>query len=197
MWPVYLPRGQKGLIMGSAVQDSHAVSVGHYFIPGYKLYTKYIQYWPKVTHAKKRTSHAGCNARDARFRRVLHRICYSNVAHHVYNICVGCARYCSGSMWHAWDAHFWRVCHPFMYCRIARDHGLLLVSTVLCLTFHSSKVSGSVIQKIIFTILPEYENAASEVFEVNVRWLIKTSIIREVRRRLKAGVVLKKTYSAT
>jgi hypothetical protein len=40
-----------------------------------------IQYWPKVTHAKnKRTSHPGCNACDTRFRRVLHHICYSNVA---------------------------------------------------------------------------------------------------------------------
>jgi hypothetical protein len=63
------------------------------------------QYWPKVTHAKKRTSHAGCNACDARFRRVLHRICYSNVAHmkrasclqHLRGMCAGC---CSGSMWH-------------------------------------------------------------------------------------------------
>jgi hypothetical protein len=31
-----------------------------------------IQYWPKVTHAKKRTSQAECNACDARFRCVLH-----------------------------------------------------------------------------------------------------------------------------
>jgi hypothetical protein len=85
---------------------------------------------PKVIHAKKRTSHAGCNACDARFRRVFHRICYSNVAHlnrvscvqHLRGMCAGC---CSGSMWHT------RVCHTrgmrtsdalvarvsFMYCR--------------------------------------------------------------------------------
>jgi hypothetical protein len=40
-----------------------------------------IQYWPKVTHAMKRASHVGCNAFKARIQRVLHRICYSNVAH--------------------------------------------------------------------------------------------------------------------
>jgi hypothetical protein len=34
-----------------------------------------IQYWPKVTHAKKRASHVGCNV-HARIQRVLHRICY-------------------------------------------------------------------------------------------------------------------------
>jgi hypothetical protein len=56
-----------------------------------------VQYWPKVTHAMKRTSQAGCNACDARFRRVLHRICYSNVAHmkrascvqHLRGMCAG------------------------------------------------------------------------------------------------------------
>jgi hypothetical protein len=29
----------------------------------------------------KRASHVGCNACNARIQRVLHRICYSNVAH--------------------------------------------------------------------------------------------------------------------
>jgi hypothetical protein len=42
----------------------------------------------KITEAKKRTSHAGCNACDARFRRVLHRICYLNVAHMKRASCV-------------------------------------------------------------------------------------------------------------
>jgi hypothetical protein len=40
-----------------------------------------LQYWPKVTQAKKRASHVGCNACNARIQRVSHRICYSNVAH--------------------------------------------------------------------------------------------------------------------
>jgi hypothetical protein len=96
----------------------------------------WIQFWPKVTHAKKRTSHAGCNACDSRFLRVLHRICYSNVAHtkrascvqHLRGICAGC---CSA---HAWDAHFWRVCRACVVhsCIVgsARDRGLLLASTV-------------------------------------------------------------------
>jgi predicted nucleic acid-binding Zn ribbon protein len=38
-------------------------------------------YWPKVTHDMKRASHVGCNACNARIQLVLHRICYSNVAH--------------------------------------------------------------------------------------------------------------------
>jgi hypothetical protein len=43
-------------------------------------------------------------------------------AHHVYNICVvcvGCARDAAlrQHVTHAWDAHFWRVYRPFMYCR--------------------------------------------------------------------------------
>jgi hypothetical protein len=35
----------------------------------------------KSTHAMKRASHVGCNACNARIQRVLHHICYSNVAH--------------------------------------------------------------------------------------------------------------------
>jgi predicted nucleic acid-binding Zn ribbon protein len=35
----------------------------------------------KSTHAMKRASHVGCNACNVRIQRVLHRICYSNVAH--------------------------------------------------------------------------------------------------------------------
>jgi hypothetical protein len=34
-------------------------------------------------------------------------ICYSNVAHHVYNICVGCARDAAPA---ACNTHFCRVC---------------------------------------------------------------------------------------
>jgi hypothetical protein len=111
-----------------------------------------IQYCPKVTIAMKRTSHAGCNACDAHFRRVLHRICYSNVAdmkraswvQHLRGIC-------SGSMWHTREmrtsdafvvhsciadvAHFQRV-------GSARDHGLLLVSTVITTFVYLFKKSG-------------------------------------------------------
>jgi hypothetical protein len=96
----------------------------------HKIMVFMIQCWPKVTHAKKRTSHAGCNAWDARFRRVLHRICYSNFAHmkrascaqHLRGRCAGC---CSGSMWLTRVTRVGctlltrlsRVCRPFMYCR--------------------------------------------------------------------------------
>jgi hypothetical protein len=57
-----------------------------------------LQYWPKVTHAKKRTSHAGCN------------------------ICVGCARdaapaACDTRVGCALLTRLLRVCRPFMYCR--------------------------------------------------------------------------------
>jgi hypothetical protein len=61
----------------------------------------------------RQTSHAGCNACDARFRRVLHRICFSNVAHMkpavmcVSDTRVGCALLTRLS----------RVCRPFIYCR--------------------------------------------------------------------------------
>jgi hypothetical protein len=124
-----------------------------YFVNVRKAFGSFrIQYWPKVTHSKTRTSHAGCNASDARIRRVLPRICYSNVAHmkrascvqHLRGMCAGC---CSGSMWHtrvtrvgcALLTRLSRVCvvHSciadvahFKRVGSARDHGLLLVSTV-------------------------------------------------------------------
>jgi hypothetical protein len=69
---------------------------------------RWLQYWPKVTKAKKRTSHSGCNACnsafDISFATQISRI-WS--AHHVYNICVGCALLTRLS----------RVCRPFMYRR--------------------------------------------------------------------------------
>jgi hypothetical protein len=80
------------------------------------IYINSIQYWPKVTHAKKRTSHVGCNACNARFRRVLHRICYySNFAHMKRASCVQHLRgMCAG---YALLTRLSRVCRPFMYCR--------------------------------------------------------------------------------
>jgi hypothetical protein len=84
------------------------LSVCRAWYEGPSLVRKFAQYTVLTKsnrYAKKRTSHAGCNACDAHFRRVLQRICYSNVAHvkrascvqHLRVMCAGC---CSGSMWH-------------------------------------------------------------------------------------------------
>jgi hypothetical protein len=91
------------------------------------LFSIFVERRLLAKSAKKRTSHAWCNACDAHFRRVLHRICYSNVAQmkrascvqHTCRLCAGC---CSGSMRHTrvtrvGCALLSRVCHPFMYCR--------------------------------------------------------------------------------
>jgi hypothetical protein len=92
-----------------------------------RLHLGQLQYWPKVTRAVKRASHVGCEACNARIQRVLHRICYPNVAqmkrassvHHPRNIR-------TTSAWHsrvitAFDTRFMsrllRACRPFMYCR--------------------------------------------------------------------------------
>jgi hypothetical protein len=81
-----------------------------------------------------RASHVGCNACNARIQRILHRICYSNVAHSkrgssVY-IRIAFAQHSHNirtiSAWHsrvitAFDTRFvtrlLRVCRPFIYCR--------------------------------------------------------------------------------
>jgi hypothetical protein len=99
--PKSCPFRQETALKGQFQHPRH--SKGRCYLFCYTLRT--LQYWPKVTHAKKRSTRAGCNACDARFRRVLHRICNSKVAHmkrascvhHLRGMCAGC---CSGSMWH-------------------------------------------------------------------------------------------------
>jgi hypothetical protein len=115
----------------------------------------YKQYWPKVTHAKKRTSHAGCNACDARFTSHLLLECQmkrASCVQHLRGMCVG---YCSGSMWHmrvtrvgcALLKRLSRVCHVLQMSRTssgigsARNHRLLLVSTCTSISCTKNQIN--------------------------------------------------------
>jgi hypothetical protein len=62
----------------------------------------------------KRASHVGCNACNGRIQRVLHRICYSNVAHwHMKRVL---HRICYSNVAH-W--HMKRVLHRICYSNVA------------------------------------------------------------------------------
>jgi hypothetical protein len=105
----------------------------------------------------KGTSHARCNAVDVRFRRVLHRICYSN-AEHARIMCTTSEWDVRGMLVRQYvtyachtggmrtsDAFVARVSSILVFQRvgIAREHELPLVSTVVTNKYIS--IPGSVI----------------------------------------------------
>jgi hypothetical protein len=92
-----------------------------------------LQYWPKVTHTMKRASYNAFATRMSRMKR-------ASSVQHTRDICAGFTQH---SLHDAFVTRLLRLCRPFMYywclallARIgsARDHGLLLVSTVIPMT---------------------------------------------------------------
>jgi hypothetical protein len=88
-------------------QHTHVHQYASIEITFHPIQRSQLQYWSR------RVQRVWC-ALPARFTSHLLLECRASCVQHLRGMCVGC---CSGSMWHAWDAHFWRVCRPFMYCR--------------------------------------------------------------------------------